>query len=82
MHGTELGGPSARKQESLHTEARSSAPARFPLAPAQLGVWYAQLLDPQVPINVAQYVDVRGAVDAELLQEVSVEAAREYESVL
>src|SRR5690606_39537916 len=27
-------------------------------------------------------VDVRGAVDAELLQEVSVEAAREYESVL
>ncbi|WP_249357923.1 non-ribosomal peptide synthase/polyketide synthase [Nocardia cyriacigeorgica] len=82
MHGTELGGPSARKQETLHTEARTSAPARFPLAPAQLGVWYAQLLDPQVPINVAQYVDVRGAVDAELLQEVSIEAAREYESVL
>ncbi|WP_324197356.1 non-ribosomal peptide synthase/polyketide synthase [Nocardia cyriacigeorgica] len=82
MHGTELGGPSARKQATLHTEARTSAPARFPLAPAQLGVWYAQLLDPQVPINVAQYVDVRGAVDAELLQEVSIEAAREYESVL
>ncbi|WP_280471084.1 non-ribosomal peptide synthase/polyketide synthase [Nocardia cyriacigeorgica] len=82
MHGTELGGPSARKQETLPTEARTSAPARFPLAPAQLGVWYAQLLDPQVPINVAQYVDVRGAVDAELLQAVSIEAAREYESVL
>ncbi|MFE3446653.1 non-ribosomal peptide synthase/polyketide synthase [Nocardia sp. NPDC059180] len=82
MHSTELGGTSARKQETPATEVRTSVPARFPLAPAQLGVWYAQLLDPEVPINVAQYVDVRGAVDAQLLQEVSTAAGREYESVL
>ncbi|NEW52222.1 amino acid adenylation domain-containing protein [Nocardia cyriacigeorgica] len=82
MHSTELGGTSARTQETQPTEVRTSAQARFPLAPAQLGVWYAQLLDPEVPINVAQYVDVRGAVDAELLQEVSTAAGREYESVL
>ncbi|WP_280234271.1 non-ribosomal peptide synthetase, partial [Nocardia cyriacigeorgica] len=82
MHGTELGGTSAQQRETLPPQVRTSAQARFPLAPAQLGVWYAQLLDPEVPINVAQYVDVRGAVDAELLQEVSTAAAREYESVL
>lgn len=67
---------------AAHRGANIRGQARFPLAPAQLGVWYAQLLDPQVPINVAQCVDVRGAVDAELLQAVSIEAAREYESVL
>ncbi|MFX0576171.1 non-ribosomal peptide synthase/polyketide synthase [Nocardia nepalensis] len=75
MHDTELGG--ARPDGSAHAGSRP-----FPLAPAQLGVWYAQLLDPDVPINVAQYVDVPGALDPAILQEVSIEAAREYESVL
>ncbi|MGV9972077.1 non-ribosomal peptide synthase/polyketide synthase [Nocardia beijingensis] len=80
MHDTELGGSSALPPRSVEPEPSGAEP--FALAPAQLGVWYAQLLDPDVPINVAQYVDVRGELDAALLQEVSVEAAREYESVL
>ncbi|WP_433731100.1 non-ribosomal peptide synthase/polyketide synthase [Nocardia sp. CA-129566] len=75
MHDTELGG--ARPEGSAHTASQP-----FPLAPAQLGIWYAQLLEPDVPINVAQYVDVPQALDTAVLQEVSAEAAREYESVL
>ncbi|MFI9631093.1 non-ribosomal peptide synthase/polyketide synthase [Nocardia sp. NPDC051929] len=82
MHDTELGGASALPPRSVEPESSRIAPEPFALAPAQLGVWYAQLLDPDAPINVAQYVDVHGELDAVLLQEVSVEAAREYESVL
>ncbi|MCX4097869.1 non-ribosomal peptide synthase/polyketide synthase [Nocardia sp. alder85J] len=57
-------------------------PEPFPLAPAQLGVWYAQLLDPDVPINIAQYVDVDGDFDPAVLHEISIDAAREYESTV
>ncbi|MFD6158646.1 non-ribosomal peptide synthase/polyketide synthase [Nocardia sp. NPDC060256] len=78
MHGTELGGFSAPPPNA----AAAAAPESFPLTPAQLGIWYAQLLDPDVPITIAQYVDVRGELDPDLLQQVSVEAGREYESVL
>ena len=43
----------------------------FPLSPAQLGMWFAQHLDPEVPISIAQYVDLRGELDVELLREAS-----------
>ncbi|MFD3703755.1 non-ribosomal peptide synthase/polyketide synthase [Nocardia sp. NPDC058658] len=76
MHGTELGGYSARPQEAQV----DGLP--FPLTPAQLGVWYAQLLDPDVPITIAQYVDIDGELDADVLQEVSAEAAHAYGSPL
>ncbi|MFD3505869.1 non-ribosomal peptide synthase/polyketide synthase [Nocardia sp. NPDC058666] len=74
MHGTELGGFSARPQEI------QAAGAPFPLTPAQLGVWYAQLLDPDVPITIAQYVDIVGELDVVALQQVSAVAARAYAS--
>ncbi|WP_433711876.1 non-ribosomal peptide synthase/polyketide synthase [Nocardia sp. CA-084685] len=84
MHGTELGGArpdgAARLASDCPPEASGNQP--FALAPAQLGVWYAQLLEPEVPINVAQYVDVPGVLDTAILQEATVIAAREYESVL
>ncbi|GGN73725.1 non-ribosomal peptide synthase/polyketide synthase [Nocardia rhizosphaerihabitans] len=76
MHGTELGGFSARPQEA------EAASAPFPLTPAQLGVWYAQLLDPDVPITIAQYVDITGELDAAVLQQVTAEAAHAYGSPL
>ncbi|MDE1672717.1 non-ribosomal peptide synthase/polyketide synthase [Nocardia gipuzkoensis] len=82
MQDTELGGFSALPPRSVEPKPSPAASEPFALAPAQLGVWYAQLLDPDVPINIAQYVDVHGELDAALLREVSVEAAREYESVL
>ncbi|MFD4457035.1 non-ribosomal peptide synthase/polyketide synthase [Nocardia sp. NPDC058480] len=76
MHGTELGGFSARPQEARVVGLP------FPLTPAQLGVWYAQLLDPDVPITIAQYVDIVGELDADVLQQVTAEAAHAYGSPL
>ncbi|MGY0501700.1 non-ribosomal peptide synthase/polyketide synthase [Nocardia sp. FBN12] len=76
MHGTELGGFSARPQEA-QVEGLP-----FPLTPAQLGVWYAQLLDPDVPITIAQYVDIDGELDPAVLQQVTAEAAHAYGSPL
>ncbi|WP_084495016.1 non-ribosomal peptide synthetase [Nocardia shimofusensis] len=77
MHGTELDGFGARPGENA-SDRRDAQ--HFPLSPAQLGVWYAQLLDPQTPINIAQYVDLRGDLDIELLQEVTPQAALVYGS--
>ncbi|MFI8972217.1 non-ribosomal peptide synthase/polyketide synthase [Nocardia asteroides] len=79
MHGTELGGFSARPEDA---EVGAAATAPFPLTPAQLGVWYAQLLDPEVPITIAQYVDITGELDAAVLQQVTAEAAHAYGSPL
>ena len=76
MQGTETGGAGVRN------DGGTQGTEPFALAPAQLGVWYAQLLEPEVPINVAQYVDVEGELDPELLQEVTRVAAAEYESAL
>ncbi|WP_261774663.1 condensation domain-containing protein, partial [Nocardia neocaledoniensis] len=79
MHGTELGGFSARPQDA---EVAGATPVPFPLTPAQLGVWYAQLLDPEVPITIAQYVDISGELDVAVLQQVTAEAAHAYGSPL
>ncbi|MGW4242848.1 non-ribosomal peptide synthase/polyketide synthase [Nocardia sp. NPDC004722] len=49
----------------------SDISAPFPLGPAQLGVWYAQLLTPEVPLTMAQYVDIQGDFDVDLLLRVS-----------
>ncbi|MFC9898430.1 amino acid adenylation domain-containing protein [Nocardia sp. NPDC127579] len=35
----------------------------FPLTPAQSGMWYAQRIRPEVPLTVAQYVEIRGDLD-------------------
>ena len=40
-------------------DGRGDSAEYFPLSPAQLGIWYAQHVDPLVPINIAQYVDLR-----------------------
>ncbi|MGN2635816.1 amino acid adenylation domain-containing protein [Nocardia takedensis] len=52
----------------------------FPLSPAQLGIWYAQHVDPQVPINIAQYVDLHGDLDVAALEQASRDAAVEMGS--
>ncbi|QLY32390.1 non-ribosomal peptide synthase/polyketide synthase [Nocardia huaxiensis] len=90
MQGTELGGfgsGSDRKVADEHrpdcsTTPDSQAPQPFPLTPAQLGLWYAQQLDPEVPINVAQYLEVRGELDATVLEAAHVQAIHEFEAVL
>ncbi|WP_072803374.1 non-ribosomal peptide synthetase [Rhodococcoides yunnanense] len=52
----------------------------FPLSPAQLGMWFAQHVDPSVPANIAQYVELRGDLDTDLLRRTSSTAAMEMQS--
>ncbi|MCK8671813.1 amino acid adenylation domain-containing protein [Rhodococcus sp. HM1] len=53
----------------------------FPLSAAQHGLWFAQHLAPDVPICIAQYLDIRGPLDVELFREVAMRAAHEFQSV-
>ncbi|MBO0855417.1 MAG: hypothetical protein J2P18_16825, partial [Nocardia sp.] len=39
-----------------------SAPA-FALSPAQTALWYAQRIQPEVPLTIAQYVEIHGDLD-------------------
>lgn len=48
-----------------------------PLSAAQRSIWFAQQLVPDVPLNIAQYVDVRGDLDRALLTEVGRQVARD-----
>ncbi|WP_306359684.1 non-ribosomal peptide synthetase [Nocardia sp. CC227C] len=52
----------------------------FPLSPAQSGMWYAQQLDPSVPLSEAQYIEMRGPLDRERLRAAAIIAAREFGS--
>ncbi|NNH73017.1 non-ribosomal peptide synthetase [Nocardia uniformis] len=52
----------------------------FPLSPAQAGMWYAQQLDPSVPLSEAQYIEMRGPLDTAALRRAAVIAAREFGS--
>ncbi|MGW4355670.1 amino acid adenylation domain-containing protein [Nocardia sp. NPDC004582] len=52
----------------------------FPLSPAQLGMFYAQQLDPGVPLSEAQYIEMRGPLEVPTLRRVAVRAAREFGS--
>jgi amino acid adenylation domain-containing protein len=52
----------------------------FPLSPAQLSIWVAQKLAPSVPFTVAQYVDITGPLDPELLIAATDIACRRLES--
>uniref|UniRef100_UPI000AB3E408 amino acid adenylation domain-containing protein n=1 Tax=Aldersonia kunmingensis TaxID=408066 RepID=UPI000AB3E408 len=56
-------------------------PEVFPLSPAQLGLWFAQQLIPSVPINIANFVELHGDLDIELLERVSAEEGRAFGSV-
>ncbi|MET9768781.1 amino acid adenylation domain-containing protein [Streptomyces sp. NPDC006415] len=52
------------------------------LTAAQQGVWFAQRLDPADPsYNIAEYADIRGPVDAELLGRAVTHTATETEAL-
>ncbi|MFE3289809.1 amino acid adenylation domain-containing protein [Rhodococcus sp. NPDC059234] len=69
-------------RESAHLPAHpqastgSSAEA-FPLSAAQRGIWFAQHLLPDVPITIAQCVEVVGDLDVEALRTAGARASRE-----
>ncbi|WP_327142336.1 non-ribosomal peptide synthase/polyketide synthase [Nocardia sp. NBC_01327] len=77
MQGTELGGVGAGSDRGVGSPPASEP---FPLTPGQLGLWYAQLLDPEVPLNIADYVDVRGTIDIPVLERAVNAAIEEFES--
>ncbi|AWK70857.1 non-ribosomal peptide synthetase [Rhodococcus oxybenzonivorans] len=52
----------------------------FALTAAQRGIWYAQHLMGEVPITIAQYIDVEGALDVDAFRRAGQVAAREIGS--
>ncbi|UYP17253.1 non-ribosomal peptide synthase/polyketide synthase [Rhodococcus sp. Z13] len=60
---------------------RSQPPAgAFPLSSAQRAIWFAQQLAPEVPVCIAQYVDLRGTPDLDLLRRCGYRAGAEFQS--
>ncbi|WP_433560909.1 amino acid adenylation domain-containing protein [Nocardia sp. CA-151230] len=63
------------------TPSSNGSPADIlPLTSAQRGIWFAQHLAESTPISVAQYVEIVGELDAELLAETCRTAGREFGS--
>ncbi|WP_433601403.1 amino acid adenylation domain-containing protein [Nocardia sp. CA-135953] len=60
--------------------ARPSSSGVLPLTAAQRGIWFAQHLAESSPISVAQYVEIAGELDVELLAEACRTASREFGS--
>ncbi|WP_253277343.1 non-ribosomal peptide synthase/polyketide synthase [Rhodococcus sp. RD6.2] len=52
----------------------------FPLSHAQLGIWYAQHVDPEVPFNIGQYIDLHGPVNTAVLEQACIIASQEIET--
>ncbi|SCY85738.1 non-ribosomal peptide synthase domain TIGR01720/amino acid adenylation domain-containing protein, partial [Rhodococcus erythropolis] len=73
----ELGSGKPEVGSSPEDVQRSDA---FPLSAAQLGMWFAQHLDPAVPVNIAQYVELRGALELDALRQACADAGREIGS--
>ncbi|WP_244164827.1 AMP-binding protein, partial [Rhodococcoides fascians] len=69
---------SGESHGSLPPEGGASEP--FPLSSAQRGMWFAQQLAPSVPVCIAQYVDLRGDLDLELLRKSTRQAGHEFQS--
>ncbi|MFD6859888.1 non-ribosomal peptide synthase/polyketide synthase [Rhodococcus sp. NPDC060090] len=65
---------------SLRSHEPALPEGAFPLSSAQRSIWFAQQLAPHVPICIAQYIDLRGDVDVDLLCRVSLLAGGEFQS--
>ncbi|MGU3437529.1 amino acid adenylation domain-containing protein [Actinomycetes bacterium M1A6_2h] len=74
--------PTTRRHNTDAAESTSDAAALdpIPLSPAQTSLWFAQKLAPEVPLTVAQYVDIRGDLDVDLLSRVGDRAGAELQS--
>ncbi|MFC4604730.1 amino acid adenylation domain-containing protein [Rhodococcus kronopolitis] len=66
-------------------EEASQAPAshtsgQFPLSSAQRGMWFAQQAAGDVPLTIAQYIEVEGLLDIDILTETNRIAGKEFGS--
>ncbi|WP_067461823.1 non-ribosomal peptide synthetase [Nocardia amamiensis] len=50
----------------------------FALSAAQRGIWFAQHVAGDTPISIAQYVELNGPIDADLLERSARRAGREF----
>ncbi len=57
-----------------------SATRPVPLTAGQRTLWLAQQLRPDVPISEAQYIELHGDLDIELLRRTSIRVGREFQS--
>ncbi|MEN0135621.1 MAG: amino acid adenylation domain-containing protein, partial [Rhodococcus sp. (in: high G+C Gram-positive bacteria)] len=62
------------------TSASDDAARPFALTAAQRGIWFAQHLMGDVPVTIAQYVDIEGELDVDALRRAGQAAAREIGS--
>ncbi|MEK8074076.1 non-ribosomal peptide synthetase [Rhodococcoides navarretei] len=65
-----------REEEIDRTSIDDTEP--FPLTASQRGLWFAQHLLSSVPITIANYLDIRGAVDIDLMRYAGRRTAREF----
>ena len=56
--------------------------ARWPLAGAQSGIWFAQQLEPENPIyNTGEYIEIEGAIDVRKFERAVRQAVNEADSL-
>ncbi|MGW4369098.1 amino acid adenylation domain-containing protein [Nocardia takedensis] len=80
---TEPGGPASAHGAGANGSGNGKAPeasAPLRLSAAQRGIWFAQHLAGASPISVAQYVEIDGALDTDLLVRACETASREFGS--
>ncbi|WP_232852257.1 non-ribosomal peptide synthetase [Nocardia acididurans] len=69
---------SSALSSSAQPQSPALPPEAFALSAAQRGIWFAQHLAGDTPVSIAQYVELSGAVDVELLADAARQAGREF----
>ncbi|HEY5855389.1 MAG TPA: amino acid adenylation domain-containing protein, partial [Aldersonia sp.] len=69
------------RDDAHHTQRRATS-APFPLTAAQRGIWFAQHLLPETPIVIANCVEIRGALDVDVLERVCIANCVEFGSAM
>ena len=72
----------SRVYDGFNVYNGSNGSVAFSLAHSQRGLWIAQNLASHVPFNIAQYVELRGALKIDLLIAATDRASRELSSPL
>lgn len=68
--------------DRTRTGSPATETAALPLSAAELGLWYAQRVDPDNPVfNTGQYLDLRGSLDVILLCESIAEAVADADTL-
>ncbi|NME81103.1 non-ribosomal peptide synthase/polyketide synthase [Rhodococcus sp. 105337] len=65
---------------SLRQRRLQLPPDAFPLSSAQRSIWFAQQLAPDVPICIAQYVDLPGELDIDRVRQAGYVGGGEFQS--